>query len=140
MFRRLSKVCSNDMAMKRSWLLIPILLALSCSRPAKNGDALDGAEKALIDGSDSVMKVLVVGNASEKKVLRRVSVDFSDQDLQSGYHSRLSSFMLRTVTDPSQDGVGIAGPQVGINRRIVAVQRFDKEGEPFEIYSNIRVE
>lgn len=37
-------------------------------------------------------------------------------------------------------GVGIAGPQVGLKRRVVAVQRFDKAGEPFEVYPNIRVE
>ena len=48
--------------------------------------------------------------------------------------------MVRTVTDPSQDGVGIAGPQVGISRRIVAVQRFDKEDEPFEVYANVRID
>jgi peptide deformylase len=47
--------------------------------------------------------------------------------------------MIATVTHPSQDGVGIAAPQVGINRRVVAVQRFDKEGEPFEVYPNIRI-
>lgn len=47
--------------------------------------------------------------------------------------------MVATVTHPSQDGVGIAGPQVGLNRRIVAVQRFDKEGEPFEVYPNVRI-
>ena len=47
--------------------------------------------------------------------------------------------LLATVTDPSQDGVGIAGPQVGILRRVVAVQRFDKDGEPFEVYPNIFV-
>lgn len=47
--------------------------------------------------------------------------------------------MLATVTDSTQQGVGIAGPQVGISRRVVAVQRFDKEGEPFEVYPNIRI-
>ena len=55
--------------------------------------------------------------------------------------------MLATVTHPSQDGVGIAAPQVGLNRRVVAVQRFDKEdilpdgseGCPFEVYPNIRI-
>ena len=45
----------------------------------------------------------------------------------------------QTVTHPSQDGVGIAGPQIGLNRRVVAVQRFDKEGEPFEVYPNVRI-
>jgi peptide deformylase len=33
-------------------------------------------------------------------------------------------------------GVGIAAPQVGINRRIIWVQRFDKEGKPFEYFLN----
>jgi peptide deformylase len=47
--------------------------------------------------------------------------------------------MVATVTHPSQDGVGIAGPQVGLNRRVIAVQRFDKEGEPFEVYPNVRI-
>ncbi|HCQ72338.1 MAG TPA: peptide deformylase, partial [Rikenellaceae bacterium] len=27
----------------------------------------------------------------------------------------------------------------GISRRVVAVQRFDKDGEPFEVYPNIRI-
>ena len=39
--------------------------------------------------------------------------------------------MLATVRNPGNEGVGIAAPQVGILRRIVAVQRFDKEGYPF---------
>ena len=47
--------------------------------------------------------------------------------------------MVSTVTSPEQDGVGIAGPKVGVSRRVVAVQRFDKEGEPFEVYPNIRI-
>jgi peptide deformylase len=29
---------------------------------------------------------------------------------------------------------------VGLSRRIIAVQRFDKEGEPFEVYPTIRIE
>ncbi|MBO7188457.1 MAG: peptide deformylase, partial [Tidjanibacter sp.] len=48
----------------------------------------------------------------------------------------LKERMLATVCDPTNEGVGIAAPQVGISRRLVAVQRFDKEGEPFEFYIN----
>lgn len=33
-------------------------------------------------------------------------------------------------------GVGIAAPQVGINRKIIWVQRFDKEGTPLEYFIN----
>ena len=35
--------------------------------------------------------------------------------------------------------LALAAPQIGINRRVVAVQRFDKEGEPFEVYPNISI-
>ena len=43
---------------------------------------------------------------------------------------------MNAVQNPENEGVGIAAPQVGILRRLVAVQRFDKEGEPFEFFIN----
>ena len=48
--------------------------------------------------------------------------------------------MYRTLTDPSQDGVGIAAPQIGINRRLILVMRYDKPGEPIEPYLNIQID
>ena len=33
-------------------------------------------------------------------------------------------------------GVGIAAPQVGINRNVIWVQRFDKDGKPLEYFLN----
>ena len=48
--------------------------------------------------------------------------------------------MYRTLIDPSQDGVGIAAPQVGINRRIVLVMRYDKADKPIEPYLNIHID
>ena len=47
--------------------------------------------------------------------------------------SRQDDTALLSVRD---DGIGIAAPQVGILRRMIAVQRFDKPGEPFEFYLN----
>jgi peptide deformylase len=44
--------------------------------------------------------------------------------------------MYKTVTDSLSLGVGIAAPQVGVNKRVILVQRFDKAGEPFEAYLN----
>ncbi len=44
------------------------------------------------------------------------------------------------ITDPSQDGVGIAAPQIGINRRLILVMRYDKPGEPIEPYLNIQID
>ena len=85
------------------------------------------------------MRVLTIEDSLDNAVLRASSRDFSAEALLSSEFERLSELMVATVTHPSQDGVGIAGPQVGLNRRVVAVQRFDKEGEPFEVYPNIRI-
>jgi peptide deformylase len=98
-----------------------------------------GKELSLINGADSIMRVLTIDRPDDLAVLRAQSEDLSSEALSSEAFVRLCSQMTATVTHPSQDGVGIAGPQVGLNRRVVAVQRFDKEGEPFEVYGNIRI-
>ena len=97
------------------------------------------AESRLILDGDGLMRVLTVDDPADSVVLRQASVMMSAEDLQAPEYDALARRMVITVTDPSQDGVGIAGPQVGVLRRIVAVQRFDKEGEPFEVYPNIRI-
>lgn len=76
----------------------------------------------------------------DSAILRTPSRDFTLQELQSEEFRTLRAKMLRTVTDEKQGGVGIAAPQVGINRRLIWVQRLDKEGEPFECYPNIRID
>ena len=96
-------------------------------------------EKALIEGQGAVMRVLTVESAEDLAVLRAVATELPQEAVASELYRALAEKMLATVTSPEQDGVGIAGPQVGISRRIVAVQRFDKEGEPFEVYPNIRI-
>ena len=81
--------------------------------------SLNKAEKALISGSDSLMRVLTIFDKADSLLLRSKSIDFSDKDLRSEAFKSLAAKMHYTVKDPSQDGVGIAGPQVGLNRRIV---------------------
>ncbi len=97
------------------------------------------AEKELVCGSPHVMRVLSVDNPEDYAVLNSISRDIPLSALRGEVYKTLTDKMVATVTDPSQDGVGIAGPQVGISRRIVAVQRFDKPGEPFEVYPNIKI-
>lgn len=102
-------------------------------------DGFTPDELAIIEEADSLLRVLTVADSSDLAVLRAASSDLPEDALFSEGYDRLARLMVATVTHPSQDGVGIAGPQVGINRRVVAVQRFDKEGEPFEVYPNIRI-
>lgn len=97
------------------------------------------SEKEIISGQPDVMRVYTIDNPEDSVILRTVSKGLRRKDLKSDEYRELSRKLIATVTDPSQDGVGIAGPQVGINRRVVAVQRYDKPGEPFEVYPNIRI-
>lgn len=96
-------------------------------------------ELGLINGADSTMRVLTIADAADSAFLRMTCDTFSTADIASPEYARLAELMVATVTSPEQDGVGIAGPQVGISRRIVAVERADKLGNPFEVYPNIEI-
>ncbi len=95
-------------------------------------------ERRIIRESDSLMTVMTV--PEDSAILRAVAKDFTPAELASPLLPMLLDKMLYSVRHPSQDGVGIAAPQVGISRRAVLVQRFDKPGEPFEAYLNIRID
>lgn len=114
-----------------------MMAALACGRSKTGG--FSSGELELLNGTDSIMRVLTIEDSLDNVVLRAASHDFSLEELMSDEFKKLERMMIATVTHPSQDGVGIAGPQVGLNRRIVAVQRFDKTGEPFEVYANVRI-
>lgn len=129
------------------------MLAISLTGCRNAGD-FSKSELTLIHGTaeDSdipvgTMRVLTIDDPADCLVLRAPSHDLSDDALLSSDYEKLAELMVATVTHPSQDGVGIAGPQVGLNRRVVAVQRFDKEpvlragrlDHPFEVYPNIRI-
>lgn len=115
-------------------IIAAAIMAFSCT-----GEGFTPDETALIRSADSLMRVLTIEDSLDLKILRAQSRDLPASALMSDEYERLCRLMTATVTHPSQDGVGIAGPQVGLNRRVVAVQRFDKEGFPFEVYPNIRI-
>ena len=107
------------------------IIAVSASSISCTGKGWSGEEREIILGQGETMRVLTVDSEADSIVLRKHCKELTSKEL--------SEKMVATVTSPEQDGVGIAGPQVGISRRVVAVQRFDKEGEPFEVYPNIRI-
>ena len=96
-------------------------------------------ERKIINDQGEIMRVLTVCDEADSLVLRSKCCLISNRELKSSEYRTLVEKMVATVTSPEQDGVGIAGPQVGILRRIVAVQRFDKDGFPFEVYPNIKI-
>ena len=125
--------------MKAKHILIIILACVLASCAGAKKGPFNAWERTLIERSDSVMYVFVVDDRADSLELRDACRELSDEELQSDLYAVLARKMLATVQSPQQGGVGIAAPQVGLNRRIVALQRFDKEGEPFEVYPNLYV-
>ena len=134
--------------MKRITIMATALMTLAACASRGGSRDFTTQEISLIQSSDSIMRVLTIEDPSDLEILRAPSTDLSCKALMSDEYASLCELMVATVTHPSQDGVGIAGPQVGLNRRVVAVQRFDKEpvlnaagkvDHPFEVYPNIRI-
>lgn len=97
------------------------------------------AESALINNSPDVMRILTVDDESDLEVLRASTRNFNIMDLNTAEYAKLADKMVKTLQS-CDGGVGLAAPQIGISRRVVAVMRVDKEGSPIEVYPNIRIE
>lgn len=95
-------------------------------------------ERSLINNGDEskLMHVYQITDEMELAVLKKPSEDIKFDD---PLLDRLAARMLQTVKDPGHPGVGIAGPQVGINKNVVWVQRLDKNDKPFEFYLNPKI-
>ena len=125
--------------LKSALIALCFACALISCGPRRAASGWTAEETALICAPDSVMRVLTVDVLEDSLVLRDSCRAIDDDMLLSEEYPELCRKMVATVTSPEQDGVGIAGPQVGISRRIVAVMRYDREGMPFEVYPNVRV-
>ncbi len=87
----------------------------------------------------SIMPLVTIKSETDSLFLRKLSAPLNIADVKSEYFISLANSMLLTVTNPENEGVGIAAPQVGISKQLIAVQRIDKEGEPFEFYVNPKI-
>mgnify|MGYP002515310306 FL=1 len=97
-------------------------------------------EAGIINAPDSLLRVLTILCKADSLTLRQKSAPIAESELNGDTFRTLAAKMIATVTDSTQNGVGIAAPQVGILRRVIAVCRTDKEGEPFEIYANVKID
>lgn len=96
-----------------------------------------GEKKLIQSGAvDTMMKVIQVTDSTELNILKSVSSPINPKDPLT---TVLAQRMFLSMRDPENPGIGIAAPQVGINRNMFWVQRFDKEGEPFELYLNAEI-
>jgi len=107
-------------------------------RPLVPPKPLTEVERDLILSGDTTQLLRVIQDtvAEETRILRTLSTDI---DPHEALLPMLAKRMYLAVTDSLQPGVGIAAPQVGINRNVIWVQRFDKPGEPLELYLNPKI-
>ncbi|WP_379963443.1 peptide deformylase [Epilithonimonas sp. UC225_85] len=91
-------------------------------------------EKELILAGDikTALPIYQTNNESQHQVLLATSEEISPKDKTLPILIERMKLSL-AATD---GGVGIAAPQVGINRRVVLVQRFDKPNAPVEYVIN----
>lgn len=104
-----------------------------------SGQPFTSQEREIITSGKGIMRLLTIEDREDSLFLRANTIPLGEKELTSEEYLMLKQRMLSTVNDSTNPGVGIAAPQVGIARRLIAVQRFDKEGEPFEFYANPRI-
>lgn len=121
--------------MMKKRILLYVFLFLAIGVSAQN---FTKSEKDLIQSGDTktMLKVIQITDEKELKILKSVSADIDPKDKLLPL---LAERMYLAMRDPANPGIGIAAPQVGINRNVIWVQRFDKEGEPFELYLNPKI-
>lgn len=113
-------------------LFILLALTFSVHLFAQKTKKFTENEKQLIETrSAEMMRVYNRMNSSDSLILKSVSEPVKPTDKLTQI---LAERMLLSVQH--EGGVGIAAPQVGVNRRMVWVQRFDKPGKPFELFIN----
>lgn len=94
------------------------------------------SEKKLIRSGAHEQKMVVLQtiNPDELVVLQKLSNSIPRG--RKVLWKRLSHRMMASVTNPEHLGVGLAAPQVGVNRRLIIVQRFDQPDRPFQVIVN----
>ena len=115
-------------------ILFPVLVLAAVVMALTRPKPFTKEQRMIIRQSDSVMYVTVW--PEDSAILRTPCEDLTKAELKSKDLRTLMAKMLATVRAPQHDGVGIAAPQVGISKRIICLQRFDKDGGPFECYLN----
>ncbi|WP_143883416.1 peptide deformylase [Chryseobacterium binzhouense] len=99
-----------------------------------NAQKLSEPEIALINQGDinSALPIYKTTDKQQHNTLLAVSQEIDPLDKNTAtLVKRMKKSLLST-----DGGVGIAAPQVGINRKIIWVKRFDKPNEPLEYFIN----
>ena len=128
-----------------TWVSLLALVVVSCTPIRKDGKLslspnFSPAQLSLVNAGDTAtpMRVYKITNYNDSLLLRKASEDVIAIP-NDPYLKLFVKRLFTTVRDSMSLGVGIAAPQVGILKRVIWVQRFDKENLPFEVYLNPKI-
>lgn len=119
---------SQKLIMKKITYLFLFLMGLFQAQKLSQG------ELSIISQGDvnTALPIYQTTNPHQHETLLNLSADIDPTDPNTAILvNRMKLSLLST-----DGGVGIAAPQVGVNRKVIWVQRFDKKGEPLEYFIN----
>ena len=101
------------------------------------GQSFSKAEITRITEGDfeTAMSIFQTNDSLQHQVLLAKSVDVNPLD----QYTKILVNRMKLALLATKSGVGIAAPQVGINRNIIWAKRFDKEGNPLEYFINPKI-
>ena len=83
----------------------------------------------------SALPIFQTSDSLQHHVLLSQSSDANPKD----QHTKILVNRMKLALISTFGGVGIAAPQVGINRNIIWAKRFDKDGKPLEYFINPKI-
>lgn len=132
-------------------LFVSLLLSVIVSCKKDDNDTIDDTstlqtnlyewkqseiDSIMAGDTSQAMRVYLTTNYADSLVLRAQSINV----IPDSTNEALMTVIRRMYKAMSETGgVGIAAPQVGINRNIIWVKRMDKTGGPFEVYLNPKI-
>lgn len=112
-------------------------IIVSCTPKVEKGFTEQERQLISLDGT-TAMHALKCTDERELQLLRAQSLPIDKEMVESEYFKILCDRMFKQFSIDSAL-VGIAAPQVGISRRLIAVVRCDREGEPTVFYVNPQI-
>ncbi|MBN1924507.1 MAG: peptide deformylase [Prolixibacteraceae bacterium] len=126
------------MKTKQALFIATSVFILMLYLPGCKTDGFSNEEVELISSgkTNQIMELYTINEKSDSLLLRQKARKIKKKNIGSETLELLKKRMFASMTDTLNPGVGIAAPQVGLSVRMIYVQRFDKPGDPFEIYYN----
>lgn len=84
---------------------------------------------------ETEMPIFQTNDSLQHQVLLAKSFDINPTD----HYTKILVNRMKLALLKTDGGVGIAAPQVGINRNIIWAKRFDKDGNPLEYFINSKI-